>query len=89
MSYDETVREVSPIHLTTARIEVLKPEAFFLASKVEGGEWEAHTLGHIDIEVAKLVANNKRRMLLEEGKPFEVRLERMEVVLHEVSMTVQ
>ena len=80
--------KIAPAHLTTAKIEVLKPEAYILATKVDGECWKAKCLGHIDIGVAMLVAGQQKRMLLKGDKPFEVRLEKLTVVLHEVSITV-
>ncbi len=79
----------TPLHLTTAKLEVLAPESYYLVSKVEGGEWEAITLGHLHENIALRCADNQREMLSREGKPFEVRLEKMVVVLHEVSVTLQ
>ncbi len=76
---------VVPVSLTTQGVKIIKPDAYILASKVKGEEWQAMCLGHMDEPAAMRVADIKKGCLSSFGKPFEVRLERLVIVLHETS----
>jgi hypothetical protein len=76
---------VTPLALASGKTtEVLVDSEFMLVWQQAGEPWCVQYLGHLEPRVAILVAGTYKRRFQAEDKPFEMRLDRVTTVMHDI-----